>query len=76
VADLPNLQYYRIDYKPAHEANYRFLVRENYKWVKDNEILFTWVTRTVPRGTYDVKLTVVAMDGNYPPPCEIQVTIR
>jgi hypothetical protein len=37
-------------------------------------LLIEFNTRTVPRGTYLVRLTAVNRTGNYPPPCTIRIT--
>lgn len=42
----------------------------------ENGVLAEWVTTTVANGTYTLRLTVVAEDGNYPPPCQVTVQVR
>ncbi len=39
-------------------------------------LLIEFNTRTVPAGTYQVRLTAVDRTGNYPEPCTIEVTIQ
>jgi hypothetical protein len=76
TADLPNLRKYIIEYRPAGDTNWRFLLVKDFTWVKNGDVLFTFVTSTIPPGTYDFRLTVVDMTGNYPDPCEVTVTVR
>jgi hypothetical protein len=75
TAYLDNLQYYKFEYRPLGAPNWQFLTQFDYKWVT-NDKLMDWYTYTVAPGTYDIRLIVVDMSGNYPPPCEIRVTVR
>jgi hypothetical protein len=74
TANLDNLKYYKIEYRPAGTPTWQFLTEVNYTWVRDDKLM-EWHTNTVAPGTYDVRMLVIDMTGNYPPPCEIQVTI-
>jgi len=38
--------------------------------------LMDFHTRTVPPGSYRLRLVAVKPDGNYPPPCVVAVTVR
>jgi hypothetical protein len=75
TAYLDNLQYYKFEYRPLGAPNWQFLTQFDYKWVT-NDKLMDWHTYTVAPGTYDIRLIVVDMSGNYPPPCEIRVTVK
>lgn len=41
-----------------------------------NGVLMNWDTTTVTPGDYQLRLVVVDQTGNYPEPCEIQVTVE
>ena len=72
-SNLPDLEYYKIEYRPSGEENWRWLVdgREQIA----NGKLMDWHTYTVPKGIYELKLTVIKRDGNYPEPCITRIRI-
>jgi len=72
-ADIPNFQYYKIEYRPSGETNWRFLVRFDRQVT--NGTLMEWHTYTVPSGRYELRLTVVDRSGNYPEPCIARMRI-
>lgn len=72
-ADIPNFQYYKFEYRPYGEKEWRFLVRFDRPVTKGT--LMEWHTYTVPPGRYEVRLTVVDISGNYPEPCIVRVRI-
>ena len=74
TAYLDNLQYYKFEYRPLGAPDWQFLTQFDYTWVEDDKLM-DWHTYTVAPSTYDVRLIVVDMSGNYPPPCEIRVTV-
>ncbi len=41
-----------------------------------NGVLGTFNALAVPEGLYTIRLVVVDQTGNYPPPCEVRVTVR
>lgn len=72
-ADIPNFQYYKFEYRPFGEKEWRFLVR--FDRPVTNGTLMEWHTYTVPPGRYEVRLTVVDKTGNYPEPCIVRVYV-
>jgi hypothetical protein len=75
TANVDNLKFYKFEYKPAHSATWQFLTQVDNAPVAD-DILMTFNTSTIAPGVYDFRLIVVDQTGNYPPPCEIQVTVQ
>ncbi|NPA90425.1 MAG: hypothetical protein GXO55_03090 [Chloroflexi bacterium] len=41
-----------------------------------NGVLGTFNAGAVPNGTYTIRLVVVDITGNYPPPCQVTVTVQ
>lgn len=71
--NLSDFQYFKVEYRPYGESNWRWLM-DGHSAVANGKIM-DWHTRTVPRGTYEIRLTVVKRDGNYPEPCITRVRI-
>jgi hypothetical protein len=74
TASLDNLKYYKFEYRPTGESEWRFLTKLDGASVNNNKLM-DWHTYTVNPGTYDIRLTVVDVTENYLQRCEIQVTI-
>jgi hypothetical protein len=75
TAYLDELNYYKFEYRPLGAPEWQYLTKFDHKSVT-NDKLMDWHTYTVAPGVYDVRLIVVDMSGNYPPPCEIQVIVQ
>ena len=75
TAHLNNLVYYKFEYKPAASPTWQYLTQFDYTWVQ-NDKLMDFYTSTIAPGLYDFRLIVIDKSGNYPPPCEIRVTVR
>jgi hypothetical protein len=74
TAYLDTLIYYKFEYKPADSPTWQFLTKVDYKWITDDKLM-DFYTSTVAPGVYDFRLIVVDKSGNFPPPCEIRVTV-
>lgn len=73
TADIPDLEYYKLEYRAAGTEDWLFLVRIDGS-VANGELM-EWHTYTVPPGDYEVRLVVVDIRGNYPEPCIVRVTV-
>ena len=73
TAEIPNLEYWKGEIS-ADGKGWTMLYRSAQP-VRDG-LLIEFNTRTVPAGTYQVRLLAVDRTGNYPAPCVIQVTTR
>ncbi|MBC8252900.1 MAG: PQQ-binding-like beta-propeller repeat protein [Ardenticatenia bacterium] len=72
-ANVPNFQYYKFEYRSVGEEAWRFLVR--FDQPVTNGTLMEWHTHTVPKGEYELRLTVIDRSGNYPEPCVVRVRV-
>lgn len=72
---LPDQVYYKFEYKPASSPTWQFLTQFNDKAVM-NDKLMDFFTTTIAPGVYDFRLIAVDRSGNYPPPCEIRLTVQ
>ena len=73
TAEIPNLEYWKGEIS-ADGQGWTMLYRSAQP-VRAG-LLIEFNTRTVPAGTYQVRLLAVDRTGNYPAPCVIQVTTR
>ena len=73
TAEIPNLQYWKGEIS-ADGQGWTMLYRSAQP-VRGG-LLIEFNTRTVPAGTYQLRLLAVDRTGNYPAPCVIQVTTR
>ena len=77
TANIENLQYYKIEFavgaNPA-EGDWRW-IGQGRNAVKGG-VLLTWNTAGLSPGVYSLRLTVVDVTGNYPPPCQMQLYVE
>lgn len=73
TATRPDMQYWKVEYRSDTGTNYISLNNSD-KAVTDG-VLARWSTKTVPNGTYFVRLVIVQKDGNFGTPCEIRIKI-
>ena len=75
TANVPDQAYYKFEYKPASSPTWQYLTQFEGKTVV-NDKLMDFFTTTIAPGVYDFRLIAVERSGNYPPPCEIRLTVR
>jgi photosystem II stability/assembly factor-like uncharacterized protein len=75
IANVTDLAYYKFEYKPADAPTWQFLTQVDGKSVTGDKLM-DFYTTTIAPGIYDFRLLVVDQTGNYPPPCEIRVTVQ
>ncbi len=73
TANTPNMQYYKLEFRPAG-SNMEFAYITGQDKPADGP-LGIWDTSPLPDGVYTLRLVVVDHTGNYPPPCEVTVTV-
>lgn len=73
TTEIPNLEYWKGEIS-ADGKGWTMLYRSPQP-VRAG-LLIEFNTRTVPAGTYQIRLLAVDRTGNYPAPCVIQVTTR
>ena len=73
TAYVDNFWYYKWEYRKDGLDNWHYITGEDEAVVDGRLGVFD--TRTVPDGTYFLRLVVVDRTGNYPPPCEFRVNI-
>jgi hypothetical protein len=73
TAEIADFVYYKTELSPDG-AGWTLLYRSDTP-VADGTLM-KFNIRTVPRGTYQLRLVAVDRTGNYPAPCTIQITTR
>ena len=73
-ANIDNFDFYKFELRPAGASEWSTL-QISREPVSDG-FLGVWDTSALPAGAYAFRLVVVDKTGNYPEPCEVQVTIE
>jgi len=67
--------YYKFEFRHQVETEWSFI--QDFKEPVVDGILGSWsIPPSLPAGAYTFRLVVVDKTGNYPEPCEVQVTIE
>jgi putative chitinase len=74
TADHSNFWYYKLEYRHDGLDDWHYLTGQHT--TVHSGVLGTWNTTALPNGAYHIRLVVVDRTGNYPPPCEIPVSIK
>jgi hypothetical protein len=73
-ANIDDFDYYKFEFRSEGATDWSFI--QDFKEPVADGILGSWNTAGLPAGDYRFRLVVVRKDGNYPEPCEVQVTIE
>ena len=74
TASIAGFAYYKVEYQHIQASEWNFVARSDSP--VNNGLLYAWDMSLLAPGRYRVRLTVVDVTGNYPPPCTIEVEIR
>lgn len=74
TAQHSNFWYYKLEYRHDGLDDWHYLAGQENQ--VQNGVLGTWNTPVLTNGPYHLRLVIVDRTGNYPPPCEIPVTIK
>jgi hypothetical protein len=75
TANTGDFQFYKVEFGLGGSGGEFHVIDElKYSLVED-DVLVIWNTGELS-GTVTLRLTVVNVDGNYPPPCEVPVVVR
>ena len=74
TANIPTFQYYKLEWSSASAP-------EDWHWFAgaespvSNGVLGAFNPAAVPPGAYNIRLVVVDITGNFPPPCSVKVIV-
>jgi len=75
-ANIPNFQFYKVEYGQGEKPEHWSSVSDIHKQPVVDGVLDTWDTSSFPEGVYVLRLTVVDVTGNFPPPCDVRVVVQ
>jgi len=73
-ASIDNFDFYKFELRPSGATDWSTL--QLFRQPVADGFLGMWDTSALPAGAYTFRLVVVDKTGNYPPPCEVPVTIE
>jgi len=73
-AYIDNFDYYKFECRSKGSPDWAFV--QSFKDTVADGLLGVWDTSSLPAGAYKFRLVVVDKTGNYPEPCELDVTIE
>jgi LysM repeat protein len=76
TASIDDFQFYKLEFGFGPAPIKFFSIDEVQRKPVVNGILGAWNTGALPDGTYTLRLTVVDNRGQFPPPCDVVVTVR
>lgn len=74
TAQHDEFTYYKLEFAPRTSAEFAFLESREQQII--DGALGGLNSQTIPNGDYTIRLIVVDERGNYPPPCEVHITVE
>ena len=68
--------YYKLEFAPGANAEGGFVYFDGAAAPVTGGVLGRFNSPGVPNGVYTIRLSVVDVTGNYPPPCSVTVTVQ
>ncbi len=75
TASIANFDYYKIELGLGDSPNAWTSISEPHRSPVSDGPLDVLDTTGLPAGTYSIRLVVVDVTGNYPPPCEVRIVV-
>jgi hypothetical protein len=76
TAKIERFQFYKVEYGIGEEPQNWHSIGEVQRAPVVDGVLATWDTTGFPAGVFKLRLTVVDISGNFPPPYEVRVVIQ
>jgi hypothetical protein len=76
AANIPSFQFYKIEYGLGEEPKEWHSIGDIRRTPVVDGSLAVWQIAGFPNGVYKLRLTVVDISGNFPPPHEVRVIIQ
>lgn len=76
TAQHPNFQFYKIEHGIGENPEAWHSINDVVYTPVNNGVLMVFDSRALPNGVYWLRLTVVDITGNYPPPYQVRVIIE
>jgi hypothetical protein len=75
TANIANFQFYKIELGLGEHPSRWATISDVRRSPVIDGLLEVWDTSDLPAGSYSLRLVVVDVSGNYPPPCEVQIYV-
>lgn len=75
TANIPGFNFYKIELGLGEEPGGWSGIGDMHYEPVSNGVLDVLDTSSLPAGTYSIRLVVVDLTGNYPPPCTVQIVV-
>lgn len=75
TANIPSFQFYKLELGLGEHPTAWTTISDVHRTQVVNGLLEVWNTSDLPAGSYSLRLVVVDVTGNFPPPCEVQVVV-
>ncbi|MDQ7030136.1 MAG: hypothetical protein Q9O62_10345 [Ardenticatenia bacterium] len=77
TANIENFQFYKVEFAAGDppDPNAWAVIGDVVRQPVENGTLITWPASAFPPGVYWLRLTVVDVTGNFPPPCDVRVIV-
>jgi hypothetical protein len=76
TAQMDQFQFYKLEYGLGENPQQWHSTGDVHRSPVVDNVLGTWDTAGFPNGVCKLRLTVVDVTGNFPPPCEVRVVIQ
>lgn len=76
TAQIDRFQFYKLEYGMGENPAQWHSIGEVNRTPVVNGVLGVWNTTGFPSGVFTLRLTVVDITGNFPPPCDVLVIIK
>jgi hypothetical protein len=76
TATHEEFQYYKVEYAPGSSASGGWVYIAGGNSPVVNNVLASFDTRALGNGDWTLRLIVVDRTGNYPPPCEVTISVQ
>lgn len=76
TADIPEFQFYKVEYSQGTSLSGFASIGDILATRVQGGRLNSWNTSGFAKGVYALRLTVVDVSGNFPPPCTIYVIVQ
>lgn len=75
TANIPNFAFYKVEIGLGESPSRWTSISELHRTPVNDGFLDVLDTSGLPAGTYSLRLVVVDITGNFPPPCEVQIVV-
>jgi len=76
TASIDNFWFYKLEFGWGEWPTEWYVIEDLHYEPVVNGFLDDWKTGALPEGVYQLRLTVVDNNGNYPEPCQVRVIVK